>query len=322
MPTDIEAFRNADWRALLATARSRNRLAHSGKSGAPIDRVELASGATVVVKRCSQSVDLVAKVMRDEGRVLKLWATGVFDRMPPSLDHALLAVLPEDDGWLIVMRDVAESFVPDDHVLTLDQVHTTLSAVDAMHQSFLGEHIDGVCPLEDYLRVYLPVPPEIVPGWTAVQEAHWNEFKANAAPDMVDLLARARLDSPTFFARLFEQCEQTLVHGDLFPPNIGFLDDRLVLVDWSFATIAPAAFEIAFFLLWSDCGWCATLDVSRESLLEGYQTIAGRRCDAASLSIGLISAFALSGTALRNRPEALKWWTHRIRTELSRATLP
>lgn len=312
---------NLDWRSQLAAARSRTPMSHNGHSGSPIDRVVLASGETVVVKRSSPQTDVFAKLTRDNGRVIEMWTSGIFDRMPAAIDHATLAVLPDQDGWLIVMRDVADSLVADDRVLSRDEIERILSAVDAMHTAFLGQRMAGMCPFDDYLTAYLPRAADLVPRMAASFAQAREAFTAAAAPDIVDLVARGRED-PGLFERLFARCEKTLIHGDLFPPNIGFCDERLVLIDWSFATNAPAAFEIAFFLLWSDTGWCATLGVPRDEILDTYREIAGDRCDATTLSIGIISAFALCAPALSERPEALDWWTQRVRQELKRINLP
>lgn len=321
MSPDLADLRNADWRELLATAQSRTRLEHSGKSGAQVDRVTLASGLTVVVKQSSPDADWLAKVTRDDGRIVTLWESGVFDRLPPSIDHTILAILKDENGWQLIMRDVGGAFPSDQDVLSREQVDKVLAAADDLHRVFWGQRFEGACPLDDYLNAYVPVWPERVPGWSAAQEAHWNEFQSRAPQDMIELLDRARVDNVSFFSRIFDQCEPTLIHGDLFPPNVGFLDRRVVLIDWSFATFAPAAFEIAFFLLWSECGWCASLGIPREEVLERYQVIADDRFDPHALSIGLISAFALCGVGLRNNPHALEWWTSRIRTELKRTRL-
>jgi hypothetical protein len=81
-------------------------------------------------------------------------------------------------------------------------------------------------------------------------------------------------------------------------------------------TIAPSAFEVAFFMLCSD--WCGALGVPKDQIIEDYREIAGDRCDARSIGLGIIAAFALCGIVLWQKPDALAWWTTAVQRELNR----
>jgi RNA polymerase sigma factor (sigma-70 family) len=78
----------------------RSRLSYSG---AKLERVVLADGSTLVVKRISQEYDLAMKLTHDTGRAAQLWVSGVLDRLPPVIDHAILA------GIMVALYGLAEA---------------------------------------------------------------------------------------------------------------------------------------------------------------------------------------------------------------------
>jgi len=64
---------------------------HEGKSGAALERVLLADGQRLIVKRFSPSTDLVMALTGDTvGREYQLWSRGVLDRLPPQVGHPVV----------------------------------------------------------------------------------------------------------------------------------------------------------------------------------------------------------------------------------------
>ncbi len=86
-----------------------------GRSGATLERVRLADGSRVVVKRFDPAVDLVMRMTGDtRGREVELWQRGILDGLPPTVLHAALDGWYDDHGGVLVMRDLGDA------VLTLE----------------------------------------------------------------------------------------------------------------------------------------------------------------------------------------------------------
>ena len=67
---------------------------HEGKSGALLERVTLADGRHLIVKRFSPRTDLLVAVLGDVvGREYVLWSRGILDLLPSEVGHAVV------DGW-------------------------------------------------------------------------------------------------------------------------------------------------------------------------------------------------------------------------------
>src|SRR5207244_8257905 len=98
--------------AALATAVSRHPLHGDGKSGSTLERVTLADGTRLVLKHVDPHRDWIMQATHDTGRVVRLCAAGVFDRMPAVIDTAIVGVAPAPDGCTVVMRDVSASLLP------------------------------------------------------------------------------------------------------------------------------------------------------------------------------------------------------------------
>jgi hypothetical protein len=96
--------------SLLATAVERQAVGkNKGFSGATVERYVLADGRILIVKRISPIVDISMRLSQDRGRAATLWTSGIFDRLPPLVDSAMLAAEPEGDGWILAMEDVSEA---------------------------------------------------------------------------------------------------------------------------------------------------------------------------------------------------------------------
>ena len=68
---------------------------HEGKSGALLERVTLAGGRRLIVKRFSPESDLLMAALGDVvGREYVLWSRGILDQLPPEVGHAVV------DGWV------------------------------------------------------------------------------------------------------------------------------------------------------------------------------------------------------------------------------
>jgi hypothetical protein len=65
---------------------------HVGKSGAGLERVRTADGATYVVKRVTAESDLLHALLGGgPAREYLLWREGVLDRLPAGVSHAVVS---------------------------------------------------------------------------------------------------------------------------------------------------------------------------------------------------------------------------------------
>src|SRR6185436_17360548 len=128
--------------ALLAGVTWREPLvADDGKSGNTLERVEI-DGVRYVVKHQSVEADWIMRVTGD--RVFwphRLWRGGLFDQVPPSIDHAVVAMAVDGHcpgaQLAILMRDVGSSLIPEGDDPVPVAVHEALiDDMAALHATF------------------------------------------------------------------------------------------------------------------------------------------------------------------------------------------
>ncbi len=304
-------------------------LGSAGASGNKVERVTLDDGTELIRKRVSPEWDWISRATGDDGRALAMWQGGIFDRIPPAIDHATVAVEVEDDGWTIFMRDVSGALVGDEEVLDRAAVRRILAALAELHHGFWGEPVSGLCSLED--RYHLLSPR------TARREAERNnpvgdtidrcwQVWAELVPDEIAVPILTLANQPHLLAEQLDRCEQTLVHGDVRFSNLGVPDDRVVLIDWGERTgPAPAAVELASFLIFD----AARMDVSRDDVIADFRALYGDRFDERALQLALIGGmvqlgpnpvldFVLHGGDEKRASamSQLSWWTNTVAVAL------
>jgi hypothetical protein len=190
--------------SLLAGATRREPLAAAdGLSGSPLERVVLAGGEVVVIKHVRAGGDWIMRATHDGGRVAELWASGILRRVPATIDHAILAVEEDGDGWAVVMRE---------RVVLLDwgtqtgwappavevawYLAVNASRIDATREQVLDDFraAEGECHDEDALRLAL-LGGLVQLGWDKALHASGHPDPAVRAREAADLAwwtARAR----------------------------------------------------------------------------------------------------------------------------------
>ena len=83
----------------------------------------------------------------------------------------------------------------------------------------------------------------------------------------------------------------TLVHGDLRDDNLGFLDGRVVLLDWDIAGEGTPALEVAWYL----CHDAWRTQGTHDELLEDFLAAEGGAVSERDLDLGLIAGLQLYG---------------------------
>lgn len=300
-------------------------LGSEGASGNKVERVTLDDGTRLVRKRVSPEWDWISRATGDDGRALVMWEYGVFERIPPTVDHATIAVEPEDNGWSVFMRDVSDAMVGPEEVLDRAAVQRILAALADVHLAFWAESITGLCGLEDRYHLLSPrtARSETERGHPVgeIISRCWDAF-ADLVPDEIGTAILSLAERPELLAEQLGQCEQTLVHGDLRLANLGVPDDRVVLIDWGERTgFAPAPVELASFLVFD----APRLDVSRDDIIADFRILYGDRFDERALQLALIGGMVQLGPnpvldfVLNGREEArtsaiaqLSWWTEMV----------
>jgi len=131
---------------------------HEGKSGALLERVTLADGRHLIVKRFSPGTDLLMAALGDVvGREYVVWSRGILDLLPPEVGHAVVDGWADGDETVIVMRDLGDSVLTWQDRLTRDQCRSMLTSVAAQHREFQGAAPEDLTPLPDLLSLFAPL---------------------------------------------------------------------------------------------------------------------------------------------------------------------
>lgn len=321
---------------LLAAAVERAVVAeHVGMSGAALERVRLADGRALMVKRCSPATDLTL-ALTGAGVAWEhlLRESGVLDRLPRGVSHALVDSWVESDGTTVLaMRDLGDSVWDWDERLDAGRCRWVVDRIARLHAAFLGDRPDGVAPLEPVLGIFAPTRLRAAADagnrLAAAAIRGWDYFPDHVPADVAELVL-ALVEDPAVLARALLRRPCTLVHGDLATVNMAADGDDLVLLDWAMPVRAPGAVDLARFLV-----GCATqLATGREAILELYHGAAGPAYDEEAMRLALLAALVWLGwnkthdivesrdPSLRAREQAdLDWWVREARTTLERGLL-
>ncbi len=314
------------------------------KSGSRLLIVETdeGQGPRYVVKRISLAWDWLMRATDDrQCRSVTLWQQGWLDRLPPEIDHGIIACSLDESGWAILMCDVAEVLLPYVPFSVADNT-TYLEAMVALHAAFfdLPELADPALGLCNVCRVYTMFSPQ-----TGLQEATgpdevpkrlqegWDLVQSLVEPD-VGQIVQELLTDPQPLCQALSRYPQTLIHGDWRHANQGLHRDgqtRVVLLDWALATVAPPSVELGRYLGTNS----ALLPVSKEESIACYRQQLvdrlGHRFDESwwqpQLELGLLGGFIQDGWAIalkatrwnitegqREHWQAdLGWWSERVR---------
>ena len=323
--------------AVLDTALERSPVNDDGRSGATLERVLLADGSRVIVKRFDPSVDMVMRLSGDSrGREVEFFLQGTLDHLPATVRHPVL------DGWyddlgrgVLVMRDLGDAVLSWSSVVTSAQARTMFSAAADLHAAFLGSAPDGLTPLDAVLGLFEPQRIRPFAGEPLVDFAlrgweYWPEVAPGEVGERVLALAQ---DTAALTAACLA-LPTTLVHGDLATVNMAFEPDRpgcLTLIDWGLAAEAPAELDIGRLLAGcahlfgpvSDRAGSDTIVTRLDDLLALQREAAGPAHDEDALLLGLLAGLTWLGwnksldivehpdPAVRERERtALPWWLH------------
>jgi hypothetical protein len=208
------------------------------KSGARFERVVI-DGDRYVLKYQDPNDDWILRATGDPGvRYVRLWESGVIDRLPSAIDSAVAAASFDGTVGRVLLRDVTETLLPDGQPFSQEQHERFLDHMAALHAAFWGWRDDvGLTPLEVRYLTFSPavaeaetsrgsglvVPQAMAQGWGLLPEV-----SPRLAAALLPLLG-----DPTPLVAALEAVPHTLVHGDWKAANLGsHPDGRTVLLDF------------------------------------------------------------------------------------------
>ena len=286
-------------------------------------------------------------------REAQLAASGLLADLPrgivtPTLAVAFRGPRSQPTGAALLMRD-AQPYLPRHPYRTPPGTlpASALALAERLAQLHarywndprLGDPALGLMSPERALLVTGPlgVAERLLAGdplpYLTIADESWRDFFMLAG-DTASRRFRAIMEEPGHIARAINRLPRTLVHGDVWGPNMGWLParegapPRLLLFDWALALAGPGPYDI----LWQ-CGIWPTVSPTR--LLAFYRSrlaralrARGRRLDDATwlaladagylrtvLTCGegmaRLSLTAPAGTARSRALGWLSWWIKR-----------
>ncbi len=311
--------------ALLARAESRRPwMPDDTKSGARFERVVI-GGESFILKYQDPRDDWLLRASGDPGLAyVRLWESGLLGRLPPEIDHAVVAADYDGEVGRVLLRDVGTSLLEPDAPFTTAQHARYMEHMAALHTAFWGWHDDvGLTPLE---RRYLMFSPQVAAAEAArgnsatVPRAMADGWRClpGVSPDMAKVVLPLLDDASPLVAAL-DRVPHTLVHGDWKAANLGsHPDGRTVLLD--FGELPGEASPLA------DMAWYLALNAAllpeskddalgtyRRALEAGGVTTSGWWDDAVALELlGCMLQFGWE-KALGGFGDELSWWEEWVR---------
>jgi hypothetical protein len=260
---------------LLAQAERRTPWApEDSRSCARFERVVIA-GEPYVLKYQDPRDDWLLRSAGDAGRsYVRLWESGLLDRLPPVLDHAVVAAAYDGEVGMVLFRDVSEMLLVADAPFSAAQHARFLDHMAQLHATFWGWRDDvGLTPLSRRYLMFSPavaaaeaargndavVPRAMADGWRRLPDV---------SPAMADIVLPL-LSDPSPLVRALAGVPHTLVHGDWKAANLGSHEDgRTVLLDFGEAPgeASPLA-DMSWYLALNT----ALLPESKDATLESYR---------------------------------------------------
>ena len=305
---------------LLARAERRTPwVPEDTKSGARFERVVI-DGERFVLKYQDPRDDWLLRATGDPGRVyVRLWQSGLLDRLPAVIDHAVVAAAFDGSVGRVLLRDVSAALL-DVEVRFTPELHARfVDHMAALHAAFWGWRDDvGLTPLPRRYVLFSPavaaaeaargsdavVPRLMAEGWARLPEV---------SPAMAGVVLPL-LENPSPLVDALARTPHTLVHGDWKAANLGSQPDgRTVLLD--FGELPGEASPLA------DLSWYLALNAAllpepKDVVLDSYRA-ALERCGVVTsgwwdgaVALELLACMVQFGweKALGGSGEELSWW--------------
>jgi hypothetical protein len=319
---------------MLARASERETVRpDDGKSTSIFEKVSI-DGQRYFLKQLSPATDWIMRVTGDRvHRPYRIWQAGIMDRVPPCIDHAVVAmeiVGAGDDAMLsILMRDVGSHLVPEgDGAVTFEQHAGFISHLAELSAKFWGfeDTVGDLATMEERLRFFdaTNVSRELAvmdpPGVIVAADDGWRRLSQRSAfmSEVAELVWR----DPGTLTEPLSGTPYTFLHGDWKMGNLGsHPDGRTILLDWAYPGSGPACWDLCWYVALNR----ARLPESKEATIERF------RADLERHGVGTadwferqmdLSTIAIMVTfgwekALGDESE-LRWWELRVARAIQR----
>jgi hypothetical protein len=310
-----------DW---LARAEERSAwFPDDTKSGARFERVVI-DGERYVLKYQDPRDDWLLRAAGDPGlSYVRLWDSGLLDRLPSVIDHAVVAAAYDGmaEVGMVLLHDVSDALISTEVPVTVEQHARFMDHMAALHATFWGWRDDvGLTPRRRRYLLFSPavsaaeaargteavVPKVMAQGWRQLPEA-----SAEMARVVLPLL-----EDPAPLLRALDRpgAPRTLVHGDWKAANLGsHADGRTVLLDFGECPgeASPLA-DLAWYLALN----AALLPEPKDDVLASYRDALERHGVATgawwdqAVALELLGCMVQFGweKALGGRGDELAWW--------------
>ena len=265
---------------LLAAATDRRPFITSdSKSGNAFERVTI-GGEPHILKYVHVDDDWTIRALGDLApKALTVWATGLVDLVPASIDHAMVGAARGlgRNGWgaALLMRDVEQQLVPPgDGPIPMEQHRALLGSCAALAATAWDWHDDigltpyqaryglfglGMMDVEAELGFPSPVPRIALEGW--------GRFVDRAPSGVRRTIDELRHDAGPLIDAL-RTTPSTFLHGDWKMGNLGTAHDgRTILLDWSYPGEGPICHELGWYLALN----AARLPESKEATIDAFR---------------------------------------------------
>ena len=253
-------------------------LASRGWSGNALERMVLADGRVLIAKRIVPGADWIGRASADPGREGPLFTSGALDRLPPALDHAMLAAARDGDAWWLVMRDVSDELLDDHSIVPREANRRLLAAVNEMWEAFWGERVEFLAPQAVRLQMAAPSHSrrerdgiDLLPKQL---ELTWEAFAEAVDPDVAGVVLALVEDAAPLAAAL-DALGTTLLHGDIRDEQIGARGPPARAPRRGLATQGHPVVDYAWHLMHS--AW--RIDATHDQLWEDFRAARGERDD-------------------------------------------
>jgi Phosphotransferase enzyme family len=316
-------------------------------SGATFEGIHLddESVPSLVLKTTVPDHDWGAITFDDRvDREVRVWETGLLDRLPSPATHAVLAAARPPTGYSVLMPNLSDRLLPDEEKASPEpaEQRRILEALAAMHAEFwLDESIRdphvGLASLGAFVghlslaaferlraNIGTTIGQLLDDAWATIS-AGWERLRSIDAGIAEELWALANDPAPV--TKAASRFPWTLVHMDPRPANIAIdaTTQRVYLLDWTRPAAAPPALDMVYWL------WAGNehLSMPREDVIESYRAALERRRGErfssarwqAQLDVCFVAQFASFAPIIAGRqPASVSWWIDRVRPGL--ASLP
>jgi hypothetical protein len=304
-----------------------------GKSGATLERVVI-DGEPFVLKQLHVDHDWTMRGFGDLCcRPVRLWVTGMLDRMPPSIDHAVAGAATGlgRNGWggALLLYDVGEHLVPEgEDPIPFDQHRQLLDHLADLSVAFWQWEDDlDLLPMSVRYTMFNPswLAAEADRGWPdpvpRIADEGWSRFATDCPRVVREAVTELRRDVDPL-VRALAPTPSAFLHGDWKMGNLGTrADGPSVLLDWTYPGSGPPLHELAWYLALNRARLPESKEDATDALRSSFESrgIETATWWEAQLDLCLLGCLVQFGweKALGDDAE-LMWWCERAQRGVDR----